>query len=634
MPGENFVLDFKFGGNAEFLARLESLMRRVDAMFDATAEDIKDTTQATNDLNKAAKNAEPSLNKMSGGLMRLAGALKSVAASYIGLQGISKIWSFGNESIDLYNTQLRQERQLQTVLKNKGLGEEEFSQVKQHASDIQGRTIFGDEAMIAGAGELATYVKSSESMMKMMDLLADYAAGMTGGGEVTPQQMVDLATGLGKAFDGTYEAFRKKGFDTSGLEKITRGLELQEKIANGEGPKKLSADDREALNFLRDNSDKSIEDLKIEAIKEALADWTGLSETFAQTDEGKIIQIKNAIGDMKEDLGKRLLPVVANLMGKLKDNLPKIQRMMDAIGNAFIAIGDALSSHMDQFMKIGEVLANVLSFVAEFPMMSATAVLSLIAIKDAFSGAGDGAKKLAMDAAEATAQVDKLGMSVDEATVNMGKMASKTALLVGAGGAIAGAMSYDANASESENTASGLKGFALATAAGAAQMGVLGAAIASTTYALGGLISGLYQLWDATKDSEDMKEFKERSKDMEELLRLRKEWKNGDLGSVGWLNYQRALSDFESKWGSLEGSYLAEGFDGRAKYGKALDEALAAAKNGTPKVKVNSDNVVSQTVNMETSIAEAYAVMRTTLREFIADTIKTEDIFNGAEMAT
>lgn len=631
MPGENFVLDFKFGGNAEFLARLESLMRRVDKMFDATAEDIKDTTQATNELNKAARNAEPSLNKMTGGLTRLAGALKSVAASYVGLQGIMKLWSFGNDSIDLYNTQLRQERQLQTVLKNKGMGEAEFNAVKQHAANIQGRTIYGDEAMIAGAGELATYVKSTSSMTQMMDLLADYAAGMTGGGEVTPQQMVDLATGLGKAFDGSYEAFRKKGFDTSGLEKIARATELQEKIARGEGPNKLSAEDREALSFLNSHKGESIEDLKIEAIREALADWAGLSETFAQTDEGKIIQIKNAIGDMKEDLGKRLLPVVANIMSKVQDNLPKIQRMMDALGNAFIAIGDTLSANMDKFMAIGEFFAKVLTFVADFPVLSATAVLSLIAIKDAFNSAGDGALKLAKDSAEAKAEIDKLGMSIDEASVNMGKMASKTGLLIGVGGAVAGGMSYNANASESDNAASGLKGFALATAAGASQMGLLGAAIAATTFTLGGLISGIYQLWEATGDSDDMKDYKERAKDMEDLLRIRKQWKNGD--AAGAVNYQRALSEYEAKWGSLGDNYLTEGFGGRATMGKALDDAMEAAKNGTPNIKVNSDNVVSQTVNMETSIAEAYAVMRTTMREFIDDTIKTDEIFNGAEMA-
>ncbi len=616
MAGENFVLDFKFGGNAEFLARLESLMRRVDKMFDSTAEDIKETTDATNELNKAAKNAEPGLNKMSGGLSRLAGALKSVAASYIGLQGISKIWSFGNESIDLYNQQLRQERQLQTVLNNKGLGSE-FQGIKEHAAAIQGRTIYGDEAMIAGAGELATYVKSADSMKRMMDLLSNYAAGMTGGGEVTPQQMVDLATGLGKAFDGTYDAMRKKGFDTSGLEKITRALELQEKIAKGEGPKNLSSDDREALQFLNDNKGKSIEDLKIEALEEALADWNGLAETFAQTDEGKIIQIKNAIGDMKEDLGKTLLPVVANIMQKVKDNLPKIQKMMSAIGDAFIAIGDAISNHMDQFMMVGEILAKIVSFVAEFPAMSAIAVMSLVAMKNGFF--------------ETAFAADDLSGKIAKTNVELLKMNKNSAMLIGGAGLAAGAMAYDSGASEADNATSGLKGMAAAAAFGASQFGPLGAAIGATTFAIGGLVSAVYQLYKASSDSDKtISEIKEREAEMDKLLELRKAWKNGEAG--GAVNYQRALSEFESRFGSLEGSYLVEGFEGRGTYGKALDEAMALAKNGTPNVKVNSDNVVSQTVNMETSIAEAYAVMRTTLREFVDETIKTEDVFNGAEM--
>ena len=618
MAGENFVLDFKFGGNAEFLARLESLMRRVDRMFESTAEDIKDTTQATNELNKAAQKAEPSLNKMSGGLTRLAGALKSVAASYIGLQGISKIWGFGNESIDLYKQQSRQERMLQTVLKNKGMGEYEFNTLKEHAANIQGRTLYGDEAMIAGAGELATYVKSTSSMTKMMDLLADYAAGMTGGGEVSPQQMVDLATGLGKAFDGSYEAFRKKGFDTSGLEKIDRATELQEKIAKGEAPKKLSADDREALLFLRENKGKSLEDLKIDAIREALSDWAGLSETFANTDSGKIIQIKNAIGDMKEDIGKRLLPVVANIMSRVQDNLPKIQKMMDSLANAFLAIGNALADNMDKFMMIGEILAKVVSFVAEFPVMSGVAVMALMAIKNGFL--------------ETAFAADDLGDKLVKTNSELLKMNKNSAMLIGGAGLAAGAMAYNSGASEADNAASGLKGMAAAAAFGASQFGPLGAAIGATTFAIGGLVSAVYQLYKASSDSDKtISEIKEREAEMDKLLQLRKAWKNGEAG--GAVNYQRALSEFESRFGSLEGSYLVEGFEGRGTYGKALDEAMALAKNGTPNVKVNSDNVVSQTVNMETSIAEAYAVMRTTLREFIDDTIKTEDIFNGAEMA-
>lgn len=609
MAGENFVLDFKFGGNAEFLARLESLMRRVDRMFESTAEDIEDTTKATNELNKAAQNATPGIEKMSGGLSRLAGALKSVAASYVGIQGIRKVWDFGNESIDLYNLQLRQERQLQTVLSNKGLGDE-FEGIKRHAANIQGRTIYGDEAMIAGAGELATYVQSGESMKRMMDLLANYAAGMTGGGEVTPQQMVDLATGLGKAFDGTYDAMRKKGFDVSGLQKITRAIELQEQMAKGEGPKKLSSDDREALQFLRDNKGKSIEDLKIEALEEALADWKGLSETFAQTDEGKIIQIKNAIGDMKEDLGKTLLPVVANIMGKVKDNLPKIQNMMESVGNAFIAIGDELSSHMDQFMMLGESLAKVVSFVAEFPALSASAVMGITAIKNGFF-------KTAFAAEELEGKLQRTNSELL-------KMNKNSAMLIGGAGIAAGAMSFSAGSSESENAASGLKGMAMAAAFGASQFGAMGAAIGAASVALGGLISGVYQLWQASKEADKtIDAIEEQNKAYDRLISLKKQMKEGVAGAS--VNYMRELMAFESKYGSLDGSHFKAGFEGAY-------TGIAEAKNGTPNVKVNSDNKVSQTVNMETSISEAYAMMRTTLREFIQDTIKTEDIFNEAEL--
>lgn len=611
MAGENFVLDFKFGGNAEFLARLESLMRRVDRMFESTAEDIEETTQATNELNKAAKNATPGIEKMSGGLSRLAGALKSVAASYIGLQGVRKVWDFGNESIDLYNMQLRQERQLQTVLGNKGLGSE-FQGIKEHAASIQGRTIYGDEAMIAGAGELATYVKSADSMKRMMDLLANYAAGMTGGGEVTPQQMVDLATGLGKAFDGTYDAMRKKGFDVSGLQKITRAVELQEQMTKGEGPKKLSSDDREALQFLRDNKGKSIEDLKIEALEEALADWSGLAETFAQTDEGKIIQIKNAIGDMKEDLGKTLLPVVANIMTKVRDNLPKIQKMMESLGNAFIAIGDMLSDHMDHFMMIGEALAKVVNFVAEFPALSAGTVMALVAIKNGF-----------METAFAAGDLE---MKLQSTNAELLKMHKTSALLIGGAGAAAGFMSYSSGASEADNVSSGLKGMAMAAAFGASQFGAMGAAIGAASVALGGLISGVYQLWQASKDADKtIEQIEEQNKAYDRLIKFKKEMKEGVAGAS--VNYMREVAAFEAKYGSLAGSHFMEGIEGWK------SDAITQASNGTTNVKVNSDNRVTQNVNMETSIAEAYAVMRTTLREFIDETIRTQDIFEGAEMA-
>lgn len=54
-----------------------------------------------------------------------------------------------------------------------------FDQITSKASEIQGRGIYGDEAMIAAAGEFSTYFTDADAITTMMDTLADYAMGMS-----------------------------------------------------------------------------------------------------------------------------------------------------------------------------------------------------------------------------------------------------------------------------------------------------------------------------------------------------------------------------------------------------------------------------------------------------------------------
>lgn len=289
---------------------------------------------------KETRNAEKETSKLEGTFSKLKGAVAGTVAAYMGFQGISKLVSFGKESVELYNTQMRQERMLQTVLNNKGLGSE-MEGIKKHASEIQGRTLYGDEAMLAGAGELATYVNSGESMKRMMDLLANYAAGMTGGTEVTPQQMVDLATGLGKAFDGTYDAMRKKGFDTSELEELSKREKAGETITD---------------------------DMKISALENSLKDWKGLAEVFANTDEGKIVQLKNEIGDVKEEVGRELLPVFAELAREIKANMPSIRKLFMSFGNVLKSLVRSLSDNVGTISTFANGIASLLNLFAQAPI--------------------------------------------------------------------------------------------------------------------------------------------------------------------------------------------------------------------------------------------------------------------------
>lgn len=268
-------------------------------------------------------------------LMGFPGAIQ---LAQMAMRPIQMGMAFGRDSVAAFNTQNRAELQLKQVLKNNGMGESEFNSVKSHAANLQARTTIGDEAMIAGAGELSTYVKDGESMKRMMNLLADYAVGMNENSpNLNSHQMVEFATSLGKAFDGTYDAMRKKGFDTSELE---------------------------ALKKLEDAGQKVTEGQKIEALERALKDWNGLAENIARTDEGKIVQLNNTIGDLKENVGKDLLPAIGNFSTAISQNLPAIENFFQAFTNGsqwFIESGTQLINIVTPLIKLLSKIAVTIS---------------------------------------------------------------------------------------------------------------------------------------------------------------------------------------------------------------------------------------------------------------------------------
>ena len=124
-----------------------------------------------------------------------------------------------------------------------------YDAITAKASEIQGRGIYGDEAMIAGAAEFATYFSDAEAIMSMMDTLSNYAMGMTGGGAIDATAMVDYATNLGKIMTGAYDAMTKKGFEFTDAQKAViegTATHAQYVEALGEDYQSMSEDMRAA----------------------------------------------------------------------------------------------------------------------------------------------------------------------------------------------------------------------------------------------------------------------------------------------------------------------------------------------------------------------------------------------------
>lgn len=227
---------------------------------------------------------------------KLLGKVKSLATAYLGMKGVEWV----KESLSLFDTQNSAETQLKTVLGNMGASSGAFDLLKEKASALQSTTAYGDEALIGGAAEFATYMSDENAISVMMDTLTNYAAGMSGGGEVGYKEMVDYATGLGKIMTGSYDAMTKKGFEFTDAQKKI--------IENG-------TDMEKALTIS-------------EVINES---WSGLASQMANTPEGKILAMNNAFGDLREELAARIYPAVMELFDAIGANSGSLSGMITGL---------------------------------------------------------------------------------------------------------------------------------------------------------------------------------------------------------------------------------------------------------------------------------------------------------------
>lgn len=271
--------------------------------------------------------------------------IKGFVAAFAGIAAVKKSIDFIKNSIKAAQIQANAELQLQVVLKNMGAAEGAFDEIKNKASQIQKRGIFGDKAMLAGAAEFATYMSDKDAIQVMMDTLSDYAIGMSNGNEVDAHGMVDYATNLGKIMTGSYDAMSKKGF------KFT---EAQKAVISG------TATQSQYIEVLGKDYENMSQDMqKAIAINKVIEEsWANLYGVMSNTPRGQITQLKNAWGDMMETVGQELSPSITDFFKTLKDNLPQIQTIVMGITGAFKVIIDVLNDIMNVAGKVVKYLQD------------------------------------------------------------------------------------------------------------------------------------------------------------------------------------------------------------------------------------------------------------------------------------
>ena len=294
--------------------------------------------QMADEYERAQKQQQRLNDSIDKGTASAGGLLKKIAGIAGAYMSLNAVKGLVTDSMELADTQIGVQTQLKTVTKNMGTGDY-YGQILQKASDIQGRGMYGDEAMIAGAGELATYFTDGDALLSMMDTLTNYAAGMSGGGEVDSKAMTDYATGLGKIMVGSFDAMNEKGFEFT---------DVQKKIIEGTATEKQIAEE------LGDEYVNLSNDMQAAAVIGSVIDegWSGLYDAMSQTPEGQIIQFKNTLGDLKETIGAGLYPAVLNFMSLFQENLPQIQEFADLFVQVIGVIINAITDAMDIVLQI------------------------------------------------------------------------------------------------------------------------------------------------------------------------------------------------------------------------------------------------------------------------------------------
>lgn len=171
-----------------------------------------------------------------------------------------------------YQQQEIAETQLTTVMRQRmGATDEEIASIKQLASEQQKLGVIGDEVQLAGAQQVATFLKEKSSIDTLLPAMNNLLAQQHGVNSTT-NDAVSVANLMGKAMQGQVSALTRVGITFSEAE----------------------------AQVLKYGTESERAAVLAQVITNNVGD---MNAQLAATDSGKQAQLANKIGDIKEQLG-------------------------------------------------------------------------------------------------------------------------------------------------------------------------------------------------------------------------------------------------------------------------------------------------------------------------------------------
>lgn len=231
-----------------------------------------------------------------------AGTLNAFKTLATGLSALG-IAHFFKEANDSYKVQMENELKLETIMKQRmGATDAEITQVKELASAQQQIGIIGDEVQLAGAQQIATFATQESTVKRLIPAMNNLLAQQNGYNSTTGDA-VSIGNLMGKVLQGQTSALTRVGITFS---------EAQENI----------------LKY-------GTEEQRAATLAQVITDNVGdMNEALRNTPTGQMTALNNDIGDIKEQVGATLQPLISSIVPVVSDLLTFSEPVLNMLNEA------------------------------------------------------------------------------------------------------------------------------------------------------------------------------------------------------------------------------------------------------------------------------------------------------------
>lgn len=306
-------------------------------------------------------------------------------------------------ALSAYEVQATAETKLTEIYKTRmGVSEQAAQSTMKLASELQKEGVIGDEVAISGAQQLATFAKYPSTINTLLPAMNNLLAQQKGV-NATTDDAVNIGNLMGKVLMGQTGALKRVGVSFT---------EAQEQV----------------LKY-------GTEEEKAAMLSEVITSNVGnMNSALAQTPAGKMAQLSNSMGDLKEQVGaalapalaqlaqyasEKLVPLLEKIIGFLQDH-PVIAKIVIGL-TGLLAVGGPLLIMLGTLMTILPAIGGAFSVLLGPVGLVIAAIAAAIAIGVALYKNWDVIKKKILAIWQALIQkVAALKHSITTAFSNMG----------------------------------------------------------------------------------------------------------------------------------------------------------------------------------------------------------------------